>query len=259
MKILIYIISLWGFIGVAEAGERNPMYKNYATPERLARWQGLSENMSYHDLFVLMQEMYYMPKNPWPEPYKQILLKMARKYRQLLVDETNNVPIILPDFVVDDPCGEIYSYISDMVNRQKDPRFVFFYDGYSGGGLMVRGLAGMGPAAFEIIIREIKLRKYAVVPLMATRTLNLIMEKEGNYISRDPEKFNIAQEALIEATRSDNPSTINGAIKSLRYFPSDRTKTALETISLEKPSSHFDGRARQTAKSSLQYILQNGY
>ena len=258
MKFLIRIVAVLGFIGTVEALELNPIYKNYATPERLERWQGLSENMSYHDLFVLAQEMNYMPERPWPEPYKQILLKMGRKYRQYLIDK-HNLPIILPDFVVNDRCGEIYSNIAYMINWQEDPRFVFFYDGYSGGGAMVKGLAGMGPAAFEVIIKKIKAKGYAVVPLMGTRALNLIMEKEDNFILQDPVKYNIAQEALIEATRSDNPSTINGAIKSLRYFPSDRTKSALETISLEKPSSHFDGRARQTAKSSLQYILQNGY
>ena len=48
MKILICIIGILGFIGTVEA-ERNPRYKNYATPERLERWQGLGENLTYYN------------------------------------------------------------------------------------------------------------------------------------------------------------------------------------------------------------------
>ena len=83
MKRLICVVCVLGFKGSAVAAvgvsgaERNPEYKNWLTSERLARWQELSKDMTYYNLYTLMEEMYHLPQEPWSESLRQILLKMT--------------------------------------------------------------------------------------------------------------------------------------------------------------------------------------
>ena len=147
MKHVICIICLIGSIATSHAEQ------NWPTPERLERWERLSENSTYHDLYVLMEEMQYLPNESWPDPLKQILLKMAITYQQMLKDIQEGRPVIVPEHIAADKSSETDFLLYDMVTWQKDPQFIFFFENFDLRGAAVEGLVGIGEPAFEAVIR----------------------------------------------------------------------------------------------------------
>ena len=262
MKYLICFFSLLVFaipsFGEVEF-ERKAIYKDWLTPERLERWQGLSRELTYYNLYVLMEEMYYLPREPWPESTKQILLKMAKSYRQLLKDRKAGKPIIVPDFVAADKCGEASAYLYDMVACQNDPRFLFFWDNFNGGGASVEGLARIGEPAFEMTIRSFDRVGYPVLHWEAAKTLELMLEKKDSFLKTDLEKRAVARQALLRAAQSNNWTVRHGAINTLRYFPDKEVVGLLERISLTDPRI-VNGQhpLRSRALEALHYMRANG-
>ena len=94
----------------------------------------------------------------------------------MLKDRAAGKPIIVPDFVASDKCGEIDGYLYDMVIWQKDSRFLFFFQNFGLGGAAVDGLAGIGEPAFEAVIKAFDREGYAVLHAKAAKTLRYIQK-----------------------------------------------------------------------------------
>ena len=253
MKRLICILVVLGWVSVGWA-ERNPIYKNWLTPERLERWQGLSQNMNYTNLYTLIEEMYYLEKKPWAEPVKRILLKMTETMMTLQKARAEGKPVILPDHIAQagPGCQETDSYLDEMVSWQDDPRFIKFQSTFWGGGLASRGLARIGEPAFETVINSFERKP---IPLEAVRTLANMMQKEDSFLHRDPVKQLLAQRALIKAVHVDYKPMRLWAVDALRYFPNAEVFTLLETISRGDPwvkNGKYPLRTR--AQQALEYL-----
>lgn len=255
MKRFVFVTAVL-FLTTAVVAERNPYYDNWLTPERLARWQNLSQNMDYVDLFTLIEEMYYLERRPWGEPEKQILLKMTETRMRLAQDRLAGRPVIVPDHVlkVDEP---IEALLDEMVSWQDDPRFIEFQVTFIGGGLAARGLARIGESAFDAVVAAFDKK---LIRSGAPWAIRLMMEKENGFLRNDPVKYAMAKRALIKATRSTIGTTQLYAIDALRYFPDPEVFTLLETISTDdswpRQDPIFDLRAR--AQEALKYMRARG-
>ena len=71
MRHLVFLICILGFVTSSWA-EQQPNYEAWKFPDRLERWQGLSRDMNYTRMFILIEEMYYLPRKPWSEPLNPI-------------------------------------------------------------------------------------------------------------------------------------------------------------------------------------------
>ena len=254
MKRLICVVCVLGFIGVSGA-ERNPEYKNWLTSERLARWQELSKDMTYFNLYTLMEEMYHLPQEPWSESLRQILLKMTTTYKQMLKDRAAGKPIIVPDFVASDKCGEIDGYLYDMVIWQKDSRFLFFFQNFGLGGAAVDGLAGIGEPAFEAVIKAFDREGYAVLHDKAAKTLDLMLQEEDSFLKTNLQKRAIAKQVLVKVARTGDWVNRASAIDALRFFSDVEVSALLETIR-QTDSWQVNGQypLRERAQNSLEYL-----
>ena len=247
MKRLICIICALGFATPTWIAQE-PNYEAWKLPNRLERWQGLSQNMTVHNMYVLIEEMYYLPKKSWPEPLKQILLKMTIAHEKLVKTKWSGEPVIIPDFA-NDMCGEVDAQIHTMVSWQNDPRFISFQSSFLGQGLAARGLAKIGEPAFEAVIEALEKDK-----VHATRTIKKWMNNENSFLHRDPVKQTRVQQALIGMTQRKSRGWVH-AIDVLRFFPSSEVFVLLETISRTDPkmrNGQYPLRAR--AQKSLEYL-----
>ncbi len=253
MKRLICIICILGFAGISNAKQ--------PTQEHIERWQNLSENLTYYNLYVIMDEMQNFSLKPWPEPLRQVLLKMAITFKQMSKDRAAGKPIILPDKfgprgIDDGKCdGEIDDVLIEAIVQQKDPRFLFFFKDWGLGGWPGDGLAGIGEPAFETIIKGLNRKNSVDAPYQASRALGLILQEENNFLKTDLQKREIAKRALINLAQNHGRPGQFGAISTLRFFPSTDVIKVLETISLTDPyrsGGQFPLRVR--AQESLEYL-----
>ncbi len=249
MRRLICVIFVFGFINSGWA-ERNPYYKDWLTPERLERWQKLSQNMTYHDLYTLIQEMYYLEEKPWSEPLKQILLKMTTAYEEMRQARLIGKPIIIPD-LTGEVRGDLNAQLHEMVSWQNDPRFIVSQSNYLGQGLAARGLARIGEPAFEAIIKALE-----IPGSYAMETVQILMKNEDSFLNQDPAKQAIVQRALLKQIKTKRGQV--HAIITLRYFPTQEVFTLLKTISETDPKMRNGTyHIRSIARESLEYLQNN--
>lgn len=241
-------------IGVAGAQERH-----YPPPEQLAKWQSLSDNIDYRSWWFLMEDMYFLPKEPWPEEYKLILLRMCeyQMYRWELAKAGKPLPVD-PEM---EGHGETAGNIHDMVSWQSDPRFIPFQANFGGGRLSAIGLARIGEPAFETVIEAFGKYDPNIYPLVsfdAAQALELMMKDKEGFLYRDSPKRAIARGKLLDMARSEDHFRRAGAVRALRYFPHPEVFTLLEAIHQNDPRI-VKGRytIRIEALKSLQ-ILRSG-
>ena len=255
MKRYIFVITVLSLTSTTWA-ERNPIYKDYLTPERLDRWRGLSQSMNYTNLYTLMHEMYYLPETPFSEPLKQILLQMGTAYKELIRAQRKNEPVILPDKVARDRCGEISGNLYEMMSWQDDPRFIDFQANYAGGLLAARGLARIGEPAFDTVIKALQVEGYPSVPYSAAKTIELMMQKEDSFLRTDLSKHTIARNALMAIAHSNDSTIRIGVIDALRFFPGGDISDLLRTISLTDPRM-VNGRYPLRARAQEALTFRN--
>lgn len=257
MRYWISVIVLLGMVATVTA-ERNPKYENWLTSERLTRWQNLSQNMTYVDLYTLMGEMYYLDRKPWGELEKQILLKMTETMTQLQQDRLANKPVIVPDYVTKgEGCQEYDITLDEMVSWQDDPRFIKFQSTFYESALAARGLARIGEPAFDAVIKAFDKK-----PIRdgAPWAIRLMMAKEDGFLRNDPAKYVLAKRALMKATRSEDQITQLFSIDALRYFPDQEIFDLLENISLNDTWREGNGSfpLRSRAQEALKFMRANG-
>lgn len=250
-----HLISIFCVLVLASAvwAKRNPYYDNWLTPERLERWQDLSQNMDANDLYTLIEEMYYLPKEPWPESTKSILLKMTQLHRQRRLDQQAGNPIIIPDIVMNSD-GEIDALLDEMVSWQNDPRFIEFQKDYPGQGLSARGLAKIGEPAFDVVLK--KLKEYHPYSIW---TVRLWMQNKDSFLHQNRLKLSTVRSVLIQSAKppieGERKDSRGLAIAALRYFPDPEVFTLLKQISLTD-TQLIGGKylLRTGAQESLEYM-----
>lgn len=257
MRRLVFVLAVWGLTTDVVA-ERNPIYDNWLTPERLVRWQELSQNMTYVDLYTLIEEMFYLEEKPWGEPEKQILLKMTETMIQLRQDRLEGRPVIVPEHVVASMKDEPVDLLLDtMVSWQDDPRFIKFQSTYEGQGLSARGLARIGEPAFATVMESFNRKP---PPIEAIRTLENMIKKEDSFLLHNTDKRRTAQTALFKVLKSEGTTARLWAVDALRHFPDRAVFLELETISLN--DSWVDGNGhyplRSRAQEALKFMRANG-
>ena len=255
MKYLIFVVSL--SLTINAFGQD----RLQITPERSARWQQLSQDMTYIDLYTLMEEMSKLKKSPWDEPEKQILLKMTETMTRLQQDLLNDRPVILPEYMAgpftEKNCQDYDSILYEMVSWQDDPRFIEFQSTFWGQGISARGLARIGEPAFETVIASFDRDPFFVESI---QTLENMMEDKDSFLHKDHAKRAQAQQALIKALHFKGKTAQLGAAYALRYFPSHETIVLLETISLNDPWMEVNGRfpLRSRAREALKFMRAQG-
>ena len=257
MKRFFVVVLVLSLVGTVRA-ERNPKYENWLTPDRLERWQSLSQDMDYTNLYTLMHELYYLPNTPFEEPLKQILFKMGVTYKAMLKDIRAGTPIIVPEFVAEDKCGEISGNLYEMMSWQDDPRFIHFQADFAGGLLAARGLARIGEPAFEAVIKAFEVKGYSSVIFNAAKTIELMMQTEDSFLRTDLTKYTIARSTLLRIAQNGTSTARAGAIDALRYFPDNEVSSILETISRTDPrmvNGRYPLRAR--AQEALEFMRAN--
>lgn len=246
---LLYIALLLSFTSPGWA-EEEVNIRAARHPDRLERWQRISQNMSLHNMYVLVLEMYRLERKPWPEPFKQILSKMAHRYDEMVKAIEAGEPIIIPEIAEGD-CGEINAQLYELISWQNDPRFIPFQISYLG-GIAALGLANIGEPAFEPVIEALENDKsYAIA------TLQYMMEDENGFLRNDPAKQAIVRKLLMNATRGKRYK--NHAMRALRYFPHPETTTFLEgVINMDRSMRRgFDAHSVKLARESLNHLLTN--
>ena len=202
--------------------------------------------MTYRNLFILIDEMYHLSRNPWPEPLKQILLKMTERFAEIREAELTGMPLIVPDGVRSDS-GEDVAQLHEMVSWQDDPRFILFQSDFFGQGMAARGMARIGEPAFDAVVKSIEKSRGSY----AIETVHILMENEDSYLYQDLTKQDILRNVLITAINKKERRSPSHAISALRHFPHQDTFTLLNTIIRERPGS-LPMRRAQEALTHLQ-------
>ena len=215
----------------------------------------IQERLSEYDVVVMSevtQFLHLLPRRPWPEPLKVILLQIINDY---LIDE--KYLEWEQEYGHLDDEGAITSNVSDMASWQDDIRFIPYLAQFMGSGNQARdSLIRLGEPAFEVLFKALTRDGWGSQgeALFAFETWlddNVTFLKSG-------EKHEQLKKELLRIAQPQDYVNQAMAVRLLRHFNDRNAIRLLQYLSSdEKPvmiHAPFPDRVRKEAFESLDYL-----
>ena len=229
--------------------------KEYPLGQQLNVWQTMIAQEDFRTAYGLIDSLYRLPREPWPEPLRAILLKICDLHMARVDSIRSGYQIERDPKVEGESIGNLY----EMVVWQADRRFIPFLADFGGHLLSSRGLAAIGEPAFDVVIEALHRSEYPSAQFAAAKALELMMEKEHGFLRPGQEKREIARKALLRVVRSEDELARMGAIDALKHFPDQEIISLLDSLS-QHDTYTVNGRypVRKRAQEAMQFIRSQG-
>ncbi len=200
-----------------------------------------------------------LPKEPWPDQAKQLLLKIA-EWDVTRVDSLRKGLSTgqIPEGFDHDSREAFAGNLELLISSQEDIRFLFFLKDRLGGGLIAaRGLASIGEPAFNVLIQELNRDGKWSSQSDAVWGLILMLKKEQGFLSTNQQKRQILKGTLMRSVRTKGLWTRLRAIDALAHFQDEEVKTLLDSL-IKHDTLTINNRypIRDRAKDVLQGRVQ---
>ncbi len=223
----------------------------------------MSDASDYSTTYALIDSLFLLPVEPWPEPYREILLKIGDFYR-VQDGAPQRAYYIFKDAKLDDGQGlKLYQLLVWQSDKRSLPFWdefgVFLYNIQSP-QLPYRKVAteAIVDHTIKILSQEESLEAQNTIVRMLRSMIN-----EQYLFSYEPaQKQQVRRrrirEALFKAAQSPNVDTRHEAIRLLIYFPNDQVEEFLLQVSRTDPH-RVEGQypIRQKARDILGAIHDN--
>ena len=259
LRLCIYglVFLMYGALGKAMGDELPSVH-------RIENWEEAFNNGDWQARYGLVDSLYKLPHQPWPEPLRELLLKIAEwdmtriDSMRNAYDANGNLKYQVEGFSHDS--RETFAgNLKKLVVSQEDKRFVPFLAGRLGGGMLtVRGLAAIGEPAFDSLIAA-SYRDGWSSQADAARALGLILAKRQNFLERNEQKRETAKRALLHVVRAPEHNHRIRAINALVYIPDAEVTALLDSLSQYDNYEDRKGRyrVREKAQEALQRLRGN--
>lgn len=213
----------------------------------------IQERLSKYDVAVMWevtQFLHRLPRRPWPEPLKVILLQIINDYH---IDEKHlewN-----QEYGHLDNEGEITSNVSDMASWQDDTRFIPYLAQFMGTRAR-ESLIRLGEPAFEVFIKALARDGWHSQD-QALFAFENWLENNVTFLNSGQKREQLNEE-LRRIAQPQNYWNQAIAVRLLRYFNDENVIRILQYLSSdEKPvmiHAPFPDRVRKEALESLNYL-----
>lgn len=222
------ILLLCGLLEIASA--------EYPSKQRLRAWRFMTESLNYPTAYTLIDTLATLPKESWPEPYRQVLLNLCDFYMMKAKDK-HSWDIIGEAGLRNRQGFELYQFVLLQMDNRLLP-FNINFGGY------LRGGESLDAIVFDYLAetlhqdksleRQKYLLNHSVMP-------ELIFDPRGSIfkLSELPVETQIQQKrlrkALFKAAQSQWIEIRYAAVANLGYAPTEEAIEYLTQISEEDP------------------------
>ena len=198
------------------------------TDEQIQDWDRELNSGDATVVFELADRLYHMPREPWSNSARQLLLNVIHRYERVTEQISNNEPIVSSEPIPRDQCGEYVGQLIEMSTWQRDERFIPFMVQYVSQRLTFKALAELGEPAFEAIIPYLKKDGWHSQH-GAVEIAEMMLAGDSAFL-RSGKKRTWLKEELYRLARPQSLSTQTRAIRALRYFNDGDVIRLLESI-----------------------------
>ena len=239
----------------------------YPSLEEIISMEAIVAQGDWKTIYALVNKtLIKLPGEPWPEPAKQLLLKIAR-WDMARVDslrkglQTGQIPEGF-DHDVREAFG---GNLELLISSQEDIRFLSFLKDRLGGSLLAaKGLASLGEPAFNIFLKELNREGEWTSQPDAVWGLTLMLQKERGFLHTNQQKRQILRSVLMQSVQTKGISTRLRAIDALSHFRDEEVKTLLDFLSkhdtlLINGKYPIRDRAKSVLRDQVEEINKHDY
>lgn len=195
-------------------------------------------------MLKVLDELYRLPREPWPEEVKQLFLDLVNKY--YIGDK--RLQWRSAATIAHDKCGEHHAAMIEMASWQVDVRFVpILVENI--GPLANRGLIKIGEPALLPTIRALQ-HPWPIKQLGAVEMLDLFLKDNPAFATNPLYRRQMIQGLFVVLDGKDE-FVVAEAISALKYIKDDEVISRLNTFSKSKP-----GLLQKRAADALAFMQQ---
>lgn len=225
------------------------------TVQEMREWETGLDQGKNSLVYEVADRLFHLPKEPWTEDGKRLLLKVLNRHQEIRKALKNNRPVIWEGRVPRDR-GHYAGNMVEMASWQKDPRFIpFIADHIGGGGLPEESLANLGESAFDAIMINLTKRFDGWSNQDgAASVCEIWLRNKVSFLHSGQQRERLKQE-LFRMSIAHVPFARINAVRVLRHFDDRDVFTHLEVIS-HNDNFTIGGQfpIRSRAQEALQFI-----
>ena len=211
---------------------------------RISLWENQFYKSTPETIQKFVNQLYILPRQPWPERLKVILLSVVDKYYK---DGKYNS-------LVKRGCGEDLGMVIEMISWQDDARFIPHLLEWIGAKTS-DSLARIGEPAFLPVVRLLERDGWPAHQAGAARALELMFEQEYAFLQKPANQIMIRQR-LLKLAKQDDYLIRTRAVDALKYVGDQMVIDFLTILSRADIRQLENGEypIRQKALQAIRYI-----
>lgn len=216
----------------------------YPRLQQLEDWERVSVPMDFWIAFTLIDNLNTLPQEQWPEPYRQLLLKITNHYIDSARSHDLRYSVFKSSAIDSVRSRALYAMIVD----QADERFVTFLEEF--GVWLDHSSEQVTESITKILLQhQFPDRQQTLVKMLRTGIVH-----HGLLGSPSEQRRNQIREALLQAARSSNNATRAQIVSLFIYYGGEEIMTLLKELIMNDPEL----AVREAAVRSYHFIEQ-GY
>lgn len=214
----------------------------YPRLQQLEDWERMSVPMDFWVAFTLIDSLNTLPQEQWPEPYRQLLLKITNHYIDSARSHDLRYSVFKSSAIDTVRSRALYA----MIVEQADERLVTFLEEF--GVWLDNSSEQVTESITKILLQhQFPNRQQTLIKMLRTGIVH-------HGLLTSAERRNQIEEALLQAARSSNDATRAQIVGLFIYYGGEEIMTLLKELIMNDPEV-----AVREAAVRTYYFLEQGY